>query len=105
MDGRGENLRITDDGLAALGAYDPLPTGPELLSHWLGQLEKAPRAILQALVDVYPDALSKERVANEAGYEPGGGGFNNALSRLRTLELIEGRGELRVSDDLFPPAA
>jgi hypothetical protein len=31
----------------------------------------------------------------------GGGGFNNALSRLRTLELISGRGELRVSEELL----
>jgi hypothetical protein len=36
-----------------------------------------------------------------AGYEANGGGFNNALSRLRTLELIGGRGELRASDDLM----
>ncbi len=35
------------------------------------------------------------------GYEPNGGGFNNALSKLRTLELISGRGELRASEDLF----
>jgi len=27
----------------------------------------------------------------------GGGGFNNALSRLRTLELIHGRRELQAS--------
>lgn len=30
-----------------------------------------------------------------------GGGFRNALGRLRTLELISGRGELRAAEDLF----
>jgi hypothetical protein len=45
--------------------------------------------------------MSKEAVALEAGYEPTGGGLNNALSRLRTLELISGRGELRASPELF----
>ena len=52
----------------------------------------------------HPKAFSKEEVATAAGYEASGGGFNNALSRLRTLELISGRGDLRASDDLFPRA-
>lgn len=102
MDGRGDPLRITDAGLAALGSYEPLPTGRDLLEHWLGQLSKAERAILVELYRAYPDALSKEQVGNLTSYEPNGGGFNNALSRLRTLELIDGRGELRASEDLFP---
>lgn len=105
IDGRGEDLRITDAGRAALGSFEPLPAGDELRTYWLGQLDKAPRAILQTLTETYPDALTKEQVAAAAGYEPNGGGFNNALSRLRTLELIEGRGELRASDDLFQEAA
>jgi hypothetical protein len=29
-------------------------------------------------------------VAAKAGYEASGGGFNNALGRLRTLELVQG---------------
>jgi len=43
----------------------------------------------------------KEEVAAKAGYQASGGGFNNALGRLRTLELVQGRGELRASRDLF----
>jgi hypothetical protein len=39
----------------------------------------------------YPNALTKEEVAASALYEGNGGGFNNALSRLRTLELVQGR--------------
>jgi hypothetical protein len=53
------------------------------------------------LTQVYPDPLSKAEVAVKAGYEANGGGFNNALGRLRTLELVQGRGEIRASDDLF----
>lgn len=49
----------------------------------------------------YPDSLSKEEVAARTGYEANGGGFNNALGRLRTLELVQGRGEVRASDNLF----
>jgi hypothetical protein len=75
--------------------------GDALLQHWMRQLSKAEVAALLTIVTAYPNALSKEQCAATAGYEPNGGGFNNALSRLRTLELINGRGELRASDDLF----
>jgi uncharacterized protein len=50
---------------------------------------------------VYPDALTKEEVAVKAGYEANGGGFNNALGRLRTLELVQGHGAIKASDNLF----
>jgi uncharacterized protein len=99
--GGGDQMRMTDEGLAALGSYDPLPSGADLLNHWLRQLGKAERLILQALADVYPRALSKDALGAATGYEPSGGGFNNALGRLRTLELIEGRGEVKASDVLF----
>jgi hypothetical protein len=45
--------------------------------------------------------MSKEEVAAKAGYEPSGGGFNNTLGQLRTLELVQGRGKLQASHDLF----
>lgn len=95
-------LRATDRGRAAMPDVPPLPTGPELLAHWLGQAKRAAeRMVLQVVYDAYPNALSIEEVASQAGYEPGGGGFRGAVSKWRTLDLIEGRGELRASADLF----
>lgn len=44
--------------------------------------------------------MGKEELADAAGYEASGGGFNNALGRLRTLELVEGRGEVKLADEL-----
>lgn len=99
--GSGDNLDITDTGLEALGSFDPLPTGDALLNHWLGQLGKAERETLRVVAAAWPEALTKEEVAAQAGYAADGGGFNNAVSRLRTLELVAGRGELKASDDLF----
>ena len=98
--GGGEQLRITEAGLVALGSWDPLPVGPALIDYWRRQLGKAERLVLEALVNAYPAALSKAEIAGQTGYEANGGGFNNALGRLRTLELIEGRGELRISENL-----
>jgi hypothetical protein len=105
LTGSGDNLEITQEGLAALGPYDPLPSGQALLDHWMRQLGKAEREVLRALVEAWPNPMAKEDVAADAGYAADGGGFNNALSRLRTLELVSGRGGLKASDDLFEGAA
>ena len=47
----------------------------------------------------YPEDRSKVQVAVQTGYAATGGGFNSAF-RLRTLELVQGRGDLRASDNL-----
>jgi hypothetical protein len=101
---RGDPIRVTGEGLAALGDWEPLPEGPALIDHWMGQLSKAESAALRALLDAYPSSLTKAEVAERAGYEANGGGFNNALSRLRTLELINGRGEMRADETLASAA-
>ena len=99
--GDGDRLTISKAGIQALGSWDPLPAGAALIDYWRNRLGKAERLILEALTQAYPDLMSKEEVAAKAGYEPSGGGFNNALGRLRTLELVQGRGKLQGSDNLF----
>lgn len=93
-------IHITEQGLRALGDFQPLPRGRELLEHWSRQLGKAERILLKVLFEQWPKALTKATVASLARYAVDGGGFNNALSRLRTLELISGRDELRCCDEI-----
>jgi hypothetical protein len=95
-----ETINITVTGKVALGDFDPLPVGADLREHWMRQLGKAECAILKVLSGVHPHTLTKEGIAERAGYESSGGGFNNALSRLRTLELVEGRAMMRMSEEL-----
>lgn len=57
--------------------------------------------MLQVLANYYPKAMSKHELA-EAAYMTGNSGtFTTYLARLRSLELIEGRADLRASDELF----
>jgi hypothetical protein len=101
-EGTRSGLRITAEGLAALGHYEVLPTGHALLEYWCAKLSKAERSILQHLAEAFPQSLSDEEIAARAGYAAGTGNFNNALSRLRTLQLLQGgRRELRASEALF----
>jgi hypothetical protein len=71
------------------------------LNHWLPQLSKAESAVLQAVYNAYPNSMGKEEIADATGYQATGGGFNNAIYKLRSLELIEGKGELKASDVFF----
>jgi len=97
----GEPFDITDSGVTALGDYELLPTGEALLEYWLNTLPKAEQAILKAVAAAYPAALSKKYIAVTTGYTAGGGGFNNALSKLRTLELVSGSKDIKASEVLF----
>jgi hypothetical protein len=106
----GEPLRITSEGLAAHGPVKPLPTGDELYEYWLNHpdLGKAEREILRVLVkEARGGEWSKEEIApatvSDRGtpYEPNGGSFNNAIGRLRTFELIEGKGRLKAAKGFF----
>lgn len=95
-------LQITDDGLQALGDFEPLPSGDDLLRYWIAELGASGASrILEVLADEHPDSLTKEEVGERTGLSASSGSFNTYLSRLRALELIEGRGELRASDELF----
>lgn len=89
-------MSVTEPALAALGSYTPLPTGKALLDYWKGELGGGvPGRVFQALVDVYPNELSKENLAAAAGCSSDSSTFRNALSKLNTLELMARRGDLR----------
>lgn len=102
IQGSRDCLNITKTGLEALGGWDPLPMGQSLLHYWLDQLGDSGAArMLRALSEVYPRALSKQEMADRAGMTGTSGTFTTYLGRLRSLELVEGRGELRASEELF----
>lgn len=94
----GENsgvMRVTKQGLEALGEYEQLPTGDALKSYWLNHkmFGKAERAILAALF-ANPAGLAKQDLCEKAGYEWTGdwsGSFSNAVSALRTCGVLVGR--------------
>lgn len=96
--GTKDSISITEEGLSALGPFEPLPTGWELINYWKKKLGKAERSVLEVLVKFYPAFTSKEFVAQEAGYTPGTGSINNAFGRMKTLELmIVESGEVRLN--------
>jgi hypothetical protein len=100
--GSGSGIEVTDDGLKALGSYDPLPTGAELRAYWMRELDKAASAFLGVICEAYPDTLTRDEVAEKASYSPQSRHVDNTLAQLRSRDLITGSGRaIRASEDLF----
>ena len=104
---QGDHLRITPDGESELGSdWKPLPTGEAAVKYWAQKEGKAAGLILEALYESHArgdGGLTRLELAERTGYAADGGGFNNALSKLRTLELIEGRDRINISRNLIEP--
>jgi hypothetical protein len=85
--GRGEPILITDAGREAISdGYEPLPTGPALVAHWMSVLGKAERTVLGILLDTWPEPVTRADLAGQSGYSEAS--LRNPLGRLRTLELV-----------------
>lgn len=99
----GDQRSLTSEGLAALGEYEPLPTGNALLRHWLAEMgDGGASRILSALATVYPEAMNNEEIGAAADISHTSGSFGTYMSRLRKLELIQTtKGLSKASDELF----
>lgn len=100
--GERDNLVITAEGLAALGSYDPLPSGEALIEHWVSEVGSAGGKMLRALVETYPNTMSRDELAEVTGFSVSSSHVDNTISGLRTRELVTGtRDALRASEEFF----
>jgi uncharacterized protein len=96
---RGNPIQIMPEGVATIGdGWEPLPTGEALVDHWMTQLGKAERTILRYLLESYPQPRSKEDISAATDYSVTSSSFGNALSKLRSLELINREPGILASD-------
>ena len=97
----GTTRTITDTGLDALGSFDPLPEGSELAAYWIAELGGGASRMLQALVEAYPQSLTNAEIGDCAGISSASGTFATYMGKLRSLELVTGRGQVQASAELF----
>ena len=97
----GTTRTITDAGLDALGSFDPLPEGSELAAYWIAELGGGASRMLQALVEAYPQSLTNAEIGDCAGISSASGTFATYMGKLRSLELVTGRGQVQASAELF----
>jgi uncharacterized protein len=95
-------LILTDAGIAVSSAPSTKLTGHQLREAVLTKLDGPLRTILTPLLDVYPASLSHEAAAKHTPYNAGSSTWDRYLASLRSLEMIERRGELKAQAWLFP---
>lgn len=96
------DLALTPEGHEAANQPEEFPTGEILRERILGMLDAPLQKILRPLITAYPDSLSAAEAGEQSGYAPTGGTWTTYLSRLRSRELIERRGDLKAQDWMFP---
>jgi hypothetical protein len=91
---RGE-IQVTQAGLDYLGyTTPPAPqTTEEILAMWREALRAGERKMLDELVAVYPNSLSREELGTRAGFTVSGGTFGTYLGTLRRNGLVEVDGD------------
>lgn len=101
IDGSGDQIHPTNAGLRAAGNVAPLPSGKDLLAHWVhdARLGRAESLILQAVHR--RKTATYEQIAADTGYSHTSSSFSNALSKLRTLEFIERGNPVKISQDFL----
>lgn len=98
------HITLTDEGWAQAEDPGEPATAEELQQRVYDQLRRpALVRIAQALIETWPDQLTKADLAERVEQSANGGSFNNNLGRLRSLGLIDYPipGHAKAEDFLF----
>ena len=101
----GNDFRITDEGLAAAGNVDSLPTDPnELINLWCGIIGESSGAarMLRVLGGHYPNEMSRQELGDAVNMSSTSGSFGTYLSYLKSRGLVKTSGQnIKASEELF----
>jgi hypothetical protein len=91
----------TETGAHAVGDVEMPPApGPDLVRWWAAKLPGTAK-VAEALIDAWPNGLSKDELAAHIGMAAGGGSFGTYLSRLASPGLITRDGEIRLANEVM----
>jgi uncharacterized protein len=91
----------TDAGAHAVGDVEMPPApGPDLVRWWAAKLPGTGK-MAEALIEAWPNGLSKDDLAERIGMAASGGSFGTYLSRLASPDLITRDGEVRLADEVM----
>ena len=98
------HIALTDDGSQRARFPDSPVTQSELQDGWLRIVSRPQAALLRVLLDIYPESISREELAQRANVSNTSSAFTNNVSRLSTLNALiyPGKGYVKASALLFP---
>jgi hypothetical protein len=97
-------VSLTAAGTAAAAYPDAPPTLNDLHRAWLNLLSGPQARIVECIIGSYPESMSKAELAEKAGASALSSAFQNNVSALRSLGLLDypGKGYVIATDILFP---
>jgi hypothetical protein len=98
---RGDRVVATDAGIAALGSnYEALPSGRDLLDHYLATLPEGQSRILGMVAEAHPEPVARDSLTETLGYSRST--RDAYIQRLGARQLIDSAraGVVRLSDSL-----
>ncbi|MGK2880842.1 MAG: winged helix-turn-helix domain-containing protein [Mycobacterium sp.] len=96
---------LTDAGFDYLGGRPAPMTGEELQQHYLSILRAGAARILQAVIDAYPNGLTKSEISEQVGIVATSGTFSTYVGELRRNGLIDQHGAELVATDILMQGA
>jgi hypothetical protein len=97
---KGTPASITDEGLRALGEYEPLPQGAALADYWKKQhFRPGETKLFDAIA---AGASTPDAIERATGMPAAGGTYKTYMARLKSLGVIEGssREGFTIQEDL-----
>lgn len=82
-------LELTPEGMAKSDAGHIPTTNEELHDQLFQKLSYSQVAILKTLIQIYPEPITKQELAERTNTSPTSGGYFNNLGKLRSLKLID----------------
>jgi hypothetical protein len=94
-------LHPTQTGADAIGNFEPLPTGQDLIEYWRTRLPEGEGKTLNVLIAAAGGEVNREIIDNATGYKRSS--RDAYLTRLKARGLVEfsGPGMVRASAELF----
>lgn len=103
IDNSNGNISLTDVGFQFIGSSpSEVQTSENIREMWRSKFTGGALRMLDALLNIYPNSMSKEDLANEVGLTYGTGTWGTYLSGLKSNDLIEIDGNmLKANETLF----
>ena len=98
-------VSLTSEGRSRTKGSGAVRTLSELHERWLSRLDGGTRRIVDQLVPVYPEGMSREELAEKAGFENSGSGtFSRYVGVLKKVGFVHypERGVVAMTPALFP---
>ena len=82
-------VALTALGSSHVAPVEALMTLAQLHDAWCSYLSGPQERIVRALVEIYPDAMTRAELAEATEQSAGSGGYSNNLGALRSLGLVD----------------